>query len=667
MTKQDNSKPQAGVAPTDTAAPMAALGPAPTGGPAAPNAVHEAGPPREPKTRDGLIFASILIVSVAVSMMCLSQFGLSLPISGVVGVVTLALLMLVHKQTQKTAQIAELKAELARTRQPAKPKAAPRAAATPTSAEARIRELSRDIGNLVPRQDGESSVGPTAQPSAPGQVPSDLLTERAARKLQRTLQQAPTETLPKAETEVAADMTAAMSAPASEAATPAAQTGASEPVREQWSFRPRTDAQASAQEPYGPMAAGSMGPQAPKAPAATTIEGDLELVQRKIRELADEVNAAEALRPKPARVSPRPASPSSALEDSIGALRAAAKNMRGRPSLGDFIPKLEAEAFAPAPANNPEPPREGLGELVIPATAERIAGSDPAGPPAPHAKRDFASPDLELPLPDFVAQPGPALPPRDAAIARAVEEDAMDVLLGPIVTLAAHSVSHYEMSVRLRSPAGEPLDASEDDFAVVGSEIEMQFDVARLNRAASLAARMDARDREGSLLAEFLGASMTSRSFLEAFAHAYEERPRISAQLVLTFSQRAVEAFSPSAWQAIRDMHAYGFRLALDKVQHMGTDFAALQRSGFRFVRLDARVLLDGMATADRFVPADEILQRATLAGLSIVASGVQDAEMQKRLLEAGVLLGQGPLFGTARQVHIDSTVNQPPDHSAAA
>ena len=667
MTKQDNSKPQAGVAPTDTAAPMAALGPAPTSGPAAPTAVQEADSPREPKTRDGLIVASILIVSVAVSMMCLSQFGLSLPISGAVGVVTLALLMLVHKQTQKTAQIAELKAELARTRQAAKPKAAPRAAPAPTSAEARIRELSRDIGNLVPRQDGEPGSGPMPQPSAPGPVPSDVLSERAARKLPRTVQQTPAETLPKAEPEVTADMTAAMSAPVSEATAAAAQIGSSEPVREQWSFRPRTEAQASSQEPFGPMAPMSIGPQAPKAPVATTIEGDLELVQRKIKELADEVNAAEALRPKPARVSPRPGAPSSALEDSIGALRAAAKSMRARPSLGDFIPKLEADAFAPAPANNPEPPTEGLGELVIPATAERIAGSDPVGPPAPRVERDLASPNLELPLPDFVAQPRPALPPRAAAIARAIEEDAMDVLLGPIVTLAEHSVSHYEMSVRLRSPAGDPLDANEDDFAVVGSEMEMQFDVARLNRAASLAARMDARDREGSLLAEFLGGSMTSRAFLQAFAHAYEERPRISAQLVLTFSQRAVDAFSPAAWQAVRDMHAFGFRLALDKVQHMGTDFAALQRSGFRFVRLDARVLLDGMAMADRFVPADEILQRATLAGLSIIASGVQDAEMQKRLLEAGVVLGQGSLFGAARQVHIDSTSGRLADHSAAA
>jgi cyclic-di-GMP phosphodiesterase TipF (flagellum assembly factor) len=158
---------------------------------------------------------------------------------------------------------------------------------------------------------------------------------------------------------------------------------------------------------------------------------------------------------------------------------------------------------------------------------------------------------------------------------------------------------------------------------------------------------------------------MTSRAFLEAFAHAYEVRPRISAQLVLTLSQRAIDAFTPAAWQAVQDMHAFGFRLALDRVEHMGTDFAALQRSGFRFVRFDAQMLLDGMTARDRFVPANELLQRATLAGLSIIASGIPDAQTQRRLLDAGILLGQGPLFGAANRVNLDG--GGPADQSAAA
>ncbi len=178
--------------------------------------------------------------------------------------------------------------------------------------------------------------------------------------------------------------------------------------------------------------------------------------------------------------------------------------MRERPSLGDFIPKFEAQAFAPAqtPAAPPAP-MDGLGELVIPATAERIAGSDAIDPAPRPGERDVAPPSLELPLPDFAAPPANELPPRLAEIAQAIDDDTMDILLGPIVTLAEHSVGHYEMSARLRSGAGEHVDFAEDDFPQLGGEFDSRFDIARFNRAAALAARMDARDRDGSLLAEF--------------------------------------------------------------------------------------------------------------------------------------------------------------------
>ena len=84
----------------------------------------------------------------------------------------------------------------------------------------------------------------------------------------------------------------------------------------------------------------------------------------------------------------------------------------------------------------------------------------------------------------------------------------------------------------------------------------------------------------------------------------------------MLLTQRAIDAFTPSVWQAIRDMHAYGFRFALDGIEHMHTDFAALAVAGFRFIRLPSHVVFDGFTAPDRFVAADEIYQRATLAGL---------------------------------------------------
>ncbi len=69
-----------------------------------------------PARRDGFVLLCIAIVSAAIATMLFTQFGLSLPVSAIAGVGAWAVFMLIHKQVQKSAQIAQLKVELARAR-----------------------------------------------------------------------------------------------------------------------------------------------------------------------------------------------------------------------------------------------------------------------------------------------------------------------------------------------------------------------------------------------------------------------------------------------------------------------------------------------------------------------------------------------------------------------
>jgi cyclic-di-GMP phosphodiesterase TipF (flagellum assembly factor) len=660
---------------------------------------------RQPKRRDGFILLCIVVVSAAIGAMLFTQFGLSMPASIGAGVGAWIFFMLVHKQVQKSAQIAELKAELARARFQG---------ARPRPASARGMQLSPYAGgamgaetrqpDFVPSESKADTfqaapgAGRTASPHQPapglsGQrfaantdVPSGLgipprTSASAPRGLPRQADRSAPDTA--ADAPASIDLTGMRLPPNTGTSSPiggdaaAAREEGSQPrseiARDQWSFRPRSESQV-------------VGAAATASRATTTVEGDLELVQRKIRELADEVNFVEASRPaKTLRADMRSTPTTDAIEHSIGALKAAAHNMRERPNLGDFIPKLTPSPAeggnaksqslnkqagtkkAPPPASEPALP--GLGELVIPATAERIAGSDFRDSQSPAAP-ELAEPSLDLPFPDLPSldlslgsASAAMLPPRAKEIVRAIEHSDMDIFLAPIVTLAAHSVNHYEMTIALKSGEGGQLDAREEDFTLIGRDLGAKFDVERLHRAAALSIRMEARDKDGSLLTSVMGSSLSSRLFLETIARIYETRPKIATQLVVTLTQRAIDDFTPTVWQALRDMHAFGFRFALDKIEHMRTDFAALSVAGFRFLRLEPHALFEGFAAPDRFIPANEINQRAQSAGLSIIASGIADAKAQKRLLEAGVDLGQGPLFGEPRQVMLDISAGR----SAAA
>lgn len=677
MRKQDESKPSA--APATTGAPAAEAAPKPD-----PVATE---PKRARAPRDGFVLLCIVVVSAAIGTMLFSQFGLSFGASVGAGIGAWVLFMLVHKQVQKSAQIAELKAELARARfqgtKQQRPAAlrgmklfptAPGSAAAPDArhpdfGSAMTASEAAQSAKAAARVASSGPAGPATGPHRPaadadiGPVPS-----RGRGTMPPLRGPVPHADKPANEdtaSDVAAsvDLTGMRLPPTGGMTTPSAGADnaredrlaqGTEMIRDQWSFRPRSEA---------PVPGASIAAARP----ATTVEGDLELVQRKIRELADEVNFVEASRPpKPLRADVRSTPTTDAIEHSIGALKAAASTMRERPrGLGDFIPKSAMAEPAPSKASE-SAALPGLGQLVIPATAERIAGADNAS-----KKPEDSAPHPEFSLPDHPlfdiglnSAPPAALPPHGKEIARAIEDAAADVFLSPIVTLSAHAVNHYEMTVALRSADGGRIDAREEDLSLVGRDLAAKFDIERLQRAAALSLRMEARDKDGSLLTEIMGSSLSNRAFLETIAKVYGARPKVATQLVVTLTQRAIDDFSPSVWQAIRDMQTYGFRFALDGLEHMRTDFAALAVAGFRFIRLPSHVLFDGLSAPERFVPADEIYQRATLAGLSIIASGIADAKSQKRLLEMGVDLGQGALFGVPRQVMLSGG---PSNHSAAA
>ncbi|MGL4395979.1 MAG: EAL domain-containing protein [Hyphomicrobium sp.] len=493
---------------------------------------------------------------------------------------------------------------------------------------------------------------------------------------------------------------------------PGTSVSASDPMRDAWAFRPRTSG--------GLSEAPAPGGSAPQL----SIEAEVELVGRKIKALAEEVNAAEAMRAR--RTQAPSVSPAPAIEDSISALRSAAGHMRqpgfadlpaynqrsatpsiepaigtsmapltapraaradGVPSMPPLPPSAEPSLHAPSTAQLPSL------DSLIPASAQPIAVSpqtptavaaDVAVPPqaidlsqltitadapvAPSGLTDLerqpsrdeqglaldallgrATADNERPL---AVTPANAIEPHIAAISEAIQRRRMDVLLCPIVGLGDYSVRHYEVMVRLKSESGEAMDSGL--LEITPADIMTLFDVERLSRTAELADRLSARGKSGSVLSAIAGPSMADARFLETFAQIYEGRNTISSQLVLTFRQADVERFSDGAWQALDDMHAFGFRFAIDDITHLGTDFTSLARSGFAFIKLPARAFLDGLPADQGVVAPHAICKHLAGSGLTLVVESIDDDAALARIFGFGVLFGQGQLFGGARAVALD-------------
>ena len=439
-----------------------------------------------------------------------------------------------------------------------------------------------------------------------------------------------------------------------DASWPGTSVSASDPMRDVWAFRPKDApaAPAFSTQSEAPLPTASGG-------QTQTIDRELEIVQRKIKALAYEVNAAETIKAQ-ASIDAAHVIPS-ALDHSISALKATSVRMHDRVP----VPQLSGHQ-APTPAIPASPRVEfASADFFIPATAERIAVSD-LKPEANNYDRDvYLAPHLDTPYqprPQSVTAQAPD--PHLVAITHAIKAGNIDVFLSPIVALKDHAVSHYEVVVRLRSTSGEHFDRPEQSLELAGSEIVGLFDSARLTRSAALAERLEARGKTGSVLSSITGQSMTDGGFLETFARVYEERQSISGQLVLTLSQADLAQFTPSAWQAIGDMHAFGFRFALEGVEHFDTDFDTLARHGFDFIKLPAEAFIRGLPSMDGFIPAHEICRMLAKIGLTLVADAIDSDEVRARVFGFGVLFGQGQLFGGARAMNIEPPASK---HTAAA
>lgn len=556
------------------------------------------------KARNRLVVLSILLISAAAATMLYIQFDASAFGAMLAGGAAMAFLLLMHEQSLKAAEIDRLKKELART------------GALSTSDEAMAPDFThagaatkagappkRVAGVSAPRR-RISGLEPNINPNANADARADA---------------------PAPQSDAPSDKPAEAPGEALRLGAMAPSNAAGEPIRDQWAFRPR--------EPV-------MAP----APGAATIETDLALVQRKIKALADEVNAAEAPRaaPQSSAFEYRPTSAEAALESSIDALKAAGGAMRDRRTPVENVLSASQSPFA---------------GFSIPATAERIAVS-----------KSTAETTVSAPPADALVAPQPidaaSYSLRLAAMSEAIARERLDVFLEPVVALSTLDIAHYETRIRLQAPDGGYFDDACEDLARAGDEQLTRFDAARLVRAATLARRLGERGKTGALLASVAGASLTSEIYLETLTRVFEERSAISGQLALKMSQADVERFSEAEWRSLADMNAFGFRFALDRVRHLDTNFDDLARRGFALVKIDAGAMLAGAPYRDRIADAAETQRRVADAQMTLIASNIGDEITRARLSDLGVALGQGEVFGAARRIAIEVPGG---DRSAAA
>jgi cyclic-di-GMP phosphodiesterase TipF (flagellum assembly factor) len=242
---------------------------------------------------------------------------------------------------------------------------------------------------------------------------------------------------------------------------------------------------------------------------------------------------------------------------------------------------------------------------------------------------------------------------RLAAVAEALARERVDVFLEPILGLADERARHFEVTVRLKTPAGEAIHHAEVEQAGRGAGLLPLLDALRVRHSAGLALRLERRGREGSVFSDMTSESLENRRFLSSVAQSHGHGELIANRLVLAFAQREVRGFTRAQWSALAGLRDLGFRFALQGVGDLDMDFGVLKATGFEFVKLDAHVFLQGLPLGECIVPASDLCRHMAGSGLALVVGGIDNELDRARIFGFGVLFGQGALFGAPRPISV--------------
>jgi len=220
------------------------------------------------------------------------------------------------------------------------------------------------------------------------------------------------------------------------------------------------------------------------------------------------------------------------------------------------------------------------------------------------------------------------------------------VCLEPIVGLGDHQLHHYEVVVLPRDEKGNVLALAGHDRQLSRTGLLPLIDAARLKWAANMAGSFAEKGRKHCVFSAATAESLTADRFLDELANAYRQREALAADMVLMFSQADIKAFSGVEWSALTDMRDLGFRFGLMEVTDLDYEFTALRAAGFAFVKLEAAALLQGLPGPGGSMAAADICRYMSEPGLAVIVDQIGDEAARAAVLEAGVPLGQGPLFG---------------------
>jgi cyclic-di-GMP phosphodiesterase, flagellum assembly factor TipF len=291
----------------------------------------------------------------------------------------------------------------------------------------------------------------------------------------------------------------------------------------------------------------------------------------------------------------------------------------------------QAGASVPAPVAVPQP----VVAASTPDAALDLSENNAAG----------GGPQLQIKTRDEIAD----------LIAKAVDDNRIDLYLQPIVTLPQRKVRSYEALSRLRTEDGEIIPAT--DFIGVADSLGLvpKIDNLLAFRCVQVLRRLQLKSRDVSLFCNIGAATLTDPTYFKQFLDFMDANRALAPALIFEFSQSAYRGFGPLEQESLAALAEHGFRFSLDHVADLRMAPKDLADHWFRYLKVPASLLLDRSKGAYSDIHPEDLADLLARSGIDLIAERIESEGMVVDLLDYDVRFGQGFLFSPPRPVRAEA------------
>lgn len=241
-------------------------------------------------------------------------------------------------------------------------------------------------------------------------------------------------------------------------------------------------------------------------------------------------------------------------------------------------------------------------------------------------------------------------------IRASLEENRVDLYLQPIVSLPQRKLRFYEALSRLRAEDGSVIMPAQYMKIAAPVGLMSVVDNLLLFRCVQIVRRIiqKTKDKIG-VFCNISGDTLCDAEFFPQFLEYMHHHRDLAGHIVFEFGQDAVLKAGAKGEENLIYLSSLGFSLSMDHVHTLVMDWPRLKSLGFRYVKVTAETLMNGMTGANAVVAAEDLKKLLERHGLNLIAERVETEKAVVQMLDYSVDFGQGYLFGEPRAVREDS------------